>query len=211
MCMAEYGAFDVEGLAEQVKQLKAMMSDDPSFRRRVNNVIRRVLMEARKQVMSNAKEVLDNDPRHAYKAVRSAVYKRILGGQLNILQKRKAGAPGNYQKPLKGLPKRGGNRWGRSARTKAIEGYEGSDRGFILRFVNAGTVDRGIHSYTDKSGTLHNLRTASSMNIKTRGLSGNRGNIKPRNWFGQASQKALESAAGSMDEFIDRIIKEEFL
>jgi hypothetical protein len=155
--------------------------------------------------------VLDNDPRHAYKAVRSAVYKRILGGQLNILQKRKAGAPGNYQKPLKGLPKRGGNRWGRSARTKAIEGYEGSDRGFILRFVNAGTADRGIHSYTDKSGTTHNLGTASSMNIKTHALSGNRGNIKPRNWFGSASQRALENAAGNMEEFIDRIIKEEFL
>jgi hypothetical protein len=209
--MAEYEAFDVEGLAEQVKQLKAMMSDDPSFRKRVNNVIRRVLLEARKQVMSNAKDVLDNDPRHAYKAVRSAVYKRILGGQLNILQKRKAGAPGNYQKPLKGLPKRGGNRWGRSARTKAIEGYEGSDRGFILRFVNAGTADRGIHSYTDKSGTTHNLGTASSMNIKTHALSGNRGNIKPRNWFGSASQRALENAAGNMEEFIDRIIKEEFL
>ena len=209
--MAEYGAFDVEGLAEQVKQLKAMMSDDPSFRKRVNNVIRRVLLQAREQVMSNAKDVLNNDPRHAYKAVRSAVYKRILGGQLNILQKRKAGAPGNYQKPLKGLPKRGGNRWGRSARTKAIEGYEGSDRGFILRFVNAGTADRGIHSYTDKSGTTHNLGTASSMNIKTRGLSGNRGNIKPRNWFGSASQRALENAAGNMEEFIDRIIKEEFL
>lgn len=209
--MAEYGAFDVEGLAEQVKKLKAMMSDDPSFRKRVNNVIRRVLMEARKQVMENAKDVLDSDPRHAYRAVRSAVYKRILGGQLNILAKRKAGAPTNYQKPRKGLPKRGGNRWGRSARTKAIEGYEGSDRGFILRFVNAGTVDRGIRSYTDKSGTVHDLRSASSMNIKTRGLSGNRGNIKARNWFGSASQRALESAAGNMDEFIDKVINEEFL
>ena len=209
--MAEYGAFDVEGLAEQVKQLKAMMSDDPSFRKRVNNVIRRVLMEARKQVMSNAKEVLDNDPRHAYKAVRSAVYKRILGGQLNILQKRKAGAPGNYQKPLKGLPKRGGNRWGRSARTKAIEGYEGVDRGFILRFVNAGTVYRGITSYTDRTGTRHSLRTASSQNWKTRALTGNRGSITARNWFGSASQRALENAAGNMEEFIDRIIKEEFL
>lgn len=201
--MAEYGAFDVEGLAEQVKQLKAMMSDDPGFRKRVNNVIRRVLMEARKQVSEDAKGVLDNDPRHAYKAVRSAVYKRILGGQLNILAKRKAGQPGNYQKPRKGLPPRGGNRWGRSARTKAIEGYEGSDRGFVLRFVNAGASGRAIRSFTGKDGERHSLRTS----VK----GGNRGSIAPRNWFGQASQKALEHAAGNMDEFIDKVIKEEFL
>ena len=201
--MADYGAFDVEGLAEQVKKLKAMMSDDPSFRKRVNNVIRRVLMEARKQVMANAKDVLDSDPRHAYKAVRSAVYKRILGGQLNILQKRKAGAPGNYQKPRKGLPPRGGNRWGRSARTKALEGYEGSDRGFILRFINAGASGRAIHSFTGKDGHSHDLRNA----VK----GGNRGNIAPRNWFGSASQRALENAAGNMDEFIDKVINEEFL
>lgn len=209
--MAEYGAFDVEGLAEQVKQLKAMMSDDPGFRKRVNNVIRRVLMEARKQVMANAKDVLDSDPRHAYKAVRSAVYKRILGGQLNILQKRKAGQPTNYQKPLKGLPKRGGNRWGRSARTKALEGYEGSDRGFILRFFNAGTSDRFIRTYTDRNGDRHSLGSSNNQNIKTRAFEAFRGNIKPRNWFGQASQKALEHAAGSMDEFIDRVINEEFI
>ena len=203
--------FKVEGLQEQVKQLRKMMTDDPGFRKRVNEVIRRVLMEARKQVMANAKDVLDNDPRHAYKAVRSAVYKRILGGQLNILAKRKAGSPGNYQKPLKGLPKRGGNRWGRSARTMALEGYEGSDRGFVLRFINAGTVDRSIRSYTDKSGTVHSLRSGGVMNMKTRGLGGNRGNIAARNWFGSASHKALEKAADSMEEFIDKVIKEEFV
>ena len=197
------GAFTIEGYEEQVKKLKSMMSDDPTFRRRVNAVIKQVLNEARKAISQDASSELKNDPRHAYKAVRSAVYKRLLGGQVNILQRRKAGQPTGYRKPLKGLPKRGGNRWGRSDRTKALEGYEGMDRGFILRFFNAGTVDRSIRSYTDKSGIRHDLRSA----VK----GGNRGNIAARNWFSSASHKALEQASLQMQELIDRIIAQEFV
>ena len=194
---------EIEGLDEQIKQLRRMMSEDPYFRRRVNAVIKTVLSAARKQVAQQAQGAMDSDPRHAYKAVRSAVYRRILGGNLNILQKRKAGAPGNYQKPRKGLPKRGGNRWGRSERTRQLGGYEGTDRGFILRFINAGASNRAIRSYTDSSGTRHDLLTHAK--------GGSRGNISARNWFGQASQQALENASASMQEFIDQIINEEFI
>lgn len=204
-------AFTIEGYNEQMKQLKRMMTDDPTFRRRINAVLGQVLKEARKAISENAKNVVKNDPRHAYKAVRSAVYKRILGGQVNILSRRKAGTPTNYRKPLKGLPKRGGNRWGRSQRTKDIEGYEGMDRGFILRFLNAGTADRGITSYTDSGGTRHSLRSARSQNIKTHALTGNRGSISARNWFGGASHSALEKASLQLQELIDRIIENEFI
>ena len=194
---------EIEGLDEQIKQLRRMMSEDPYFRRRVNAVIKTVLSAARKQVAQQAQGAMDSDPRHAYKAVRSAVYRRILGGNLNILQKRKAGAPTSYQKPRKGLPKRGGNRWGRSERTKQLEGYEGTDRGFILRFINAGASNRAIRSYTDSSGTRHDLLTHAK--------GGSRGNISARNWFGQASQQALENASASMQDFIEQIINEEFI
>lgn len=204
-------AFTIEGYDEQMKQLKRMMTDDPTFRRRINAVLGQVLKEARKAISEDAKNVVKNDPRHAYKAVRSAVYKRILGGQVNILQKRKAGSPGNYQKPRKGLPKRGGNRWGRSERTKQLEGYEGMDRGFILRFLNAGTADRGITSYTDSGGTRHSLRSASSQNWKTHALTGNRGSITARNWFSGASHAALEKASLQLQELIDKIIANEFV
>ena len=201
---------EIEGLDEQVKQLRRMMSEDPYFRRRVNAVIKTVLNAARKEVMANAEGAMDNDPRHAYMAVRSAVYKRILGGNLNILSRRKAGAPSNYQKPKKGLPKRGGNRWKRSQRTIELEGYEGKDRGFVLRFINAGTTDRFVRSYTNESGR-HDLGSASSQNIKTHAYEAYRGNIKARNWFGSASQKALENASYQLQEYIDQIINEEFI
>ena len=204
-------AFTIEGYEEQMKQLKRMMTDDPTFRRRINDVLRQVLKEARKAISDDAKEVVKNDPRNAYKAVRSSVYKRILGGQVNILSRRKAGTPTNYRKPLKGLPSRGGNRWGRSERTKKLEGYEGLDRGFVLRFINAGTEDRGITSYTDRTGTRHNLNSGSSQNWKTHALTGNRGSITARNWFGGASHKALEKASVQLQELIDRIIANEFV
>lgn len=204
-------AFTIEGYEEQMKQLKSMMSDDPTFRRRINGVIKQVLNEARKQISQQAKDVVKNDPRSAFKAVRSAVYKRILGGQVNILQKRKAGTPTNYQKPRKGLPKRGGNRWGRSQRTKDLEGYQGMDRGFVLRFLNAGTDDREIRSYTDKDGTRHDLRSGGIRNMKTHAVGGNRGSIAARNWFGSASHTAMQQASAEMQELIDRIIANEFV
>ena len=204
---------ETEGFAALQKKLEELQTKDPGMRTAIQDVIRRVLKEVRRAVSNSAKEGLqmDSDPRKAYKAVRSAVYKRILGGQVNILARRKAGSPGNYQKPKKGLPKRGGNRWGRSDRTKALEGYEGMDRGFILRFLNAGTVDRGIWSYSDKDGNRHSLGSASSMNIKTRALSGNRGSITARNWFGERTQRELENAADKLQQLIDEVIMEKFL
>ena len=195
--------FEIQGLDEQVKMLRKLMSSDPDFRKRVNGVIRRVLREARDEISRNASEVLDNDPRHAYKAVRSAVYKRLLGGQVNILQKRKAGSPTGYRKPLKGLLNRGGNRWRRSGRTIQLEGYEGADRGFILRFINAGTVDRAIRTYTGTDGHRHDLIHAHK--------GGNRGKIAPRNWFGQSSLRALQEASENMQAYIDQVIDEELL
>lgn len=199
-------AIETDGLQEQIKQLHRIMSDDPEFRKRVESAIKEVFRQVRKEVSSAAKTELKSDPRKAYKAVRTSIYRRIIGGQVNILQKLKAGSPGNYQKPLKGLPKRGGNRWGRSQRTIDLEGYKGTDRGFVLRFLNAGTEDRMIHTYTDPGGSRHNLNSGSTANIKAKAIGGNRGQIVARNWFGSASHKALEGAADQLQELIDRVI-----
>lgn len=197
--MADSG-IDIRGLQEQIKKLKGVMSDNPAFRSRLTVVIKRILNEARKRISADAKSTLGNDPRQAYKAVRSAVYRRILGGQVNILARRKAGKPTKYQKPLKGLPARGGNRWGRSDRTMQMEGYAGMDRGFVLRFLNAGTTSRRIVSYTNAQGEKHDIQRG-----------GNRGSIGARNWFGNSSQKALQQAASELQTLIDKIIREEFI
>ena len=212
------GSFELQGLHEQIANLKKIMSDDPTFHKKVNNAIRRVLKDARKKVSQDGRGILENDPRQAYKAIRTTVYRKLLGGNINILSRRKAGKPGNYQKPKKGLPRRGGNRWGISSRTIAMDGYQGMDRGFILRF-SQGTVDRAIHSYTGKDGERHDLGSGSVSHLilNKRGkivghaIGGNRGRIKGSQWFGSSSQNALEQAIGSLQDFIDEIIRQELV
>lgn len=131
---------------------------------------------------------MKSDPRKAYKAVRMAVYRKIFGGQVNILSKRKVGAMHFYAPPRKlddSPNQRGGNRRKRSERTTTMMSYQGSDRGMILRWLNDGTYQS-------------NPRVTRY---------GSRGSIARRGWFGQASHADMELAAERLDKIIDDIIK----
>ena len=175
---------EITGIDERIKQMQQLSTTNPLMRNRIQEVIKKVLAQVRKNLQKDAKSGLnmDSDPRKAYKAVRMAVYRRILGGNVNILQSRRA-KQGNYYEPPRTLKagQRGGNRIKQSDRTKQLMTYEGADRGFILRFLNAGTNDRTTRY-------------------------GNRGNIESRNWFGNRSQQEMENAAANIDKMIDDII-----
>lgn len=186
------GQFQVDGLVKQRKELEQMLSSNPDMEKRLQKVIRKVLMQARKQVSQSAQGAMKSDPRQARKAVKTAVYRRILGGSVSLLNKRRAGAPGNYEPPRTLQPKqRGGNRVKRGQRTQQVMSYQGADRAFILRFINQGTSQR----------------TAG-----TRGghLTGNRGSIAARNFFSTSSHRAMQQAAAELDKLIDDMIKKEF-
>lgn len=205
--MADNGTIEIMGLEERIKKFGELSTKNPEMRRRINEVIRQVLVVARRSVSADAKTGLQmqSDPRQAYKAVRMAVYRRIYGGQINILQRRKAGNMRLYEPPRKGTTNpqgRGGNRVTRQDRTTDIMSYQGADRGFILRFLNQGTTDRAIHSMGG-----HNLRSGGISNIKTRSIGGNRGSITARNWFSGKSQAEMEKAAQNIDVLIDRIVQ----
>lgn len=201
------GTVTITGLDAFEKKIKEIETTNPGFEKRLRGVIRKVLGDARAKLSKDATSGLQmkSDPRKAYKAVRYAVYKRLFGGQVNILQSRKAGAMNLYEPPKKGLPKRGGNRVLRSKRTTDIMSYQGKDRGFILRFLNQGTGDRAIHSMGN--GTL---RTGGVSILATKSLGGNRGSITARNWFGSASQRELENVASHLQDIIDKVINDEF-
>lgn len=186
------GAFEVDGLVKQRKELERLLMSNPEMEKKVQGLIRKVLLEARKRVSDQTKSNIKNDPRQAYKAVKSAVYRRILGGSVSILNKRKAGkrlpeppvvhkletqlnSKGNH---------RGGNRIPRSQRTTDLMTYAGADRGFILRFINAGTGKRESRI-------------------------GNRGAIAPRNFFAGSSHQSMQRAAKQLDTLIDELIKKE--
>lgn len=175
----------VAGVADVLEGLGDLRTDSKRMRKDLKKIIRTVLAEARKSMSRDARGVLPNDPRRAYQAVRHSVYKRVLGGQVNILQRKRAGGSMSIVRPVRTLRpgQRGGNRRKRSARTNQVDGYVGADRGFILRFINAGTVVRETRY-------------------------GNRGSIRARNWFDVSSAFAMNTAAGRLEELIGRAVEE---
>jgi hypothetical protein len=132
---------------------------------------------------------MDEDPRKAFLAVKSSIYRKILGGNVSILNPRKAGARYQLVRPRKldqNPRQHGGNRRKRSERTNTIDSYFGKDRAFILRFVNNGTNDRQTRY-------------------------GNRGRISvPGNWFPNMGQKELELTAENLANIMEEELAEAF-
>ena len=173
--MADFGNIEADGFVKQREELEKLMMSNPAMEKKVQGLIRKVLAEVRKHLGEDARQAMKSDPRNAYKAVKTAVYKRILGGSVSILNKRKAsGKRSSYEPPRTLRPgQRGGNRVPRGERTRQVMSYDGSDRSFVIRFLSLGTSDRVSGT---RGGMLH----------------GNRGSIAARNWFGQNSHREME-------------------
>ena len=174
---------DTIELENNVKLDRLLMSN-PYMEKKVQKIIRTLMAAVQSSVRKDAESL---SKKAAYLAVRKAIYKKILGGNVNILSPyRKAGkaAPLPPESPRKKSHAVGGNRIPRSRRTEDLLTYYGADRGFILRFLNSGTDNR-----TSRYG--------------------NRGAIAPRNWFGPRTQRAMEGAAQKLDEYLDALIKQE--
>ena len=78
--------------------------------------------------------------------------------------------------------------------------YFGKDRGFVLRFLNAGTRVRYNGGRNGRTEEQYNTFIAHHEGR------GHRGAISARNWFGGASQHQLENAANNLDKMINDII-----
>lgn len=209
MAEIKNGAVTITGLDAFEKKIEQLKTTNPGFEKRLREVIRKVLKEARNELSNQAKDGLGmkSDPRQAYKAVRYAVYKRIFGGQVNILQSRKAHSPNSYEPPRTLQPtKRGGNRRPRSKRTDNVIHYNGLDRGFILRFLNNGMTKTNPRVI---DFTANDRRKVDKWNKHPN--TGNRGAIAPRNWFGHKSLEEFQSITHSMQQIIDEVINDEFV
>ena len=181
-------------LNQQVAQntseaLAVLFVDNPDTRKRIRKIIREELKDAAKRLREDAKYEMKEDPRKAYRAVKSSIYRKILGGNVSILNPRKAGARYQLVRPRKldqNPRQHGGNRRKRSERTNAIDSYFGKDRAFILRFVNNGTNDRQTRY-------------------------GNRGRISVSgNWFPNMGQKELELAAENLANIMEEELAEAY-
>ena len=181
------GDVTVSGFSETDETLGRIMTSDPYMAKELKAFIRKTLKEARKNLSNDAQNYLDEDPRKAARAVKFSVYKSLFGGNVSILQKRAGTAGARYQlvrqKTLK-PGQRGGNRRPRvdDGRNR-LETYFGADRGFVLRFINSGTIERQTRY-------------------------GNRGSIGQRNWFGHTAPWQMESAAEKLAQAINDYVKQ---
>lgn len=213
-------SFEVTGLAELSKKLDALLMKDPKMEKKIQHIIGRALRKAEKKMESYVDtSVLKSDPRHAAKAIRYTVYRRILGGNLNILHGKQRGAATGYTPERHPSSGRGGNRKARSERTIRMEGYEGADRSFILRFQNAGARKGGGNRELGKT----NFRVDPHRKDIVRGKqggdvnkygktvnTGSRGRIAARNWFGNISDSYMQEVAAIIEAEVDKAISEVF-
>lgn len=172
----------------QAKALASLSVNSPEARKRIRAAIRKELRLAKQRISKDARGALADDPRKAYMAVKYSLYKQVLGGNVSILSRKKAGAKYELQRERKldkNPKQRGGNRRTRSGTTKRIDTYYGPDRGFILRFVNSGTDERHI-----KFGA----------NAKR---NGNRGSIAHRGWFEMSAAWQMDTAEKNIAEMIE--------
>lgn len=172
---------------EQKQVLEQALSTNPKTQTALRKLIQTTIKDARDEVVSRI--TFDNgDPRGAAHSIRRVVYKKILGANINIYNRRKsAGEPTTYEPPRTLRPhQRGGNRVTRGARTDTVMHYGPVDRAWILRIVNG--------------GTFHGDRTAG-----TRGgrLGGNRGSITARNFFSSKGMPAMVQAVDNLANLID--------
>ena len=191
---------------EQQQILEKALSTNPKTQKALQKLIREAIMGARADVVNSIK-FANGDPRQSRRAVRTAVYKKILGANINIYNSRRGGSAGtiSYERPRTLRPgQRGGNRRQRSERTKQIMGYGPMDRGFILRFVNSGTKTRVIgFRNTVKANRSAYEKRVTRISRGEKSNTGNRGSIAARNWFMQSAESALGNAAQTIADLIE--------
>ena len=184
-------------IVEQRKVLEQALSTNPKTQKALQNLIRRVVMEARAKVVSAAENAIKNDPRHAARAVRTAVYKKILGANINIYNSRKTHGANDYTPPRTlQQGQRGGNR--RKRYFRDMGKYAPEDRGFILRWINDGMTKTNPRVV---EFTPNDRRKVDRWNKHPN--TGNRGTIAARNFFKGAGERALAQASDNLANLID--------
>ena len=186
---------------QQSRVLEQALSTNPKTQNALQKLIRKVIMEARKSVTDAASRKMENDPRGAAQAVRTSVYKKILGANINIFSSRKAHERNSYEPPRKGVSGRGGNRRSRSDRTQQIMGYAPLDRGFILRWLNEGVSERKIRFKADERRS--NGQWPSVAKWTENPNTGRRGSIAARNFFRGTGEQALAQAVENLAMLIE--------
>ena len=158
------GAFEVDGIVRQKQELESLLMSNPEMEKKVQGLIRKVLLAARREISGRIKDgdYMKSDPRQAYKAVKSAVYRRILGGNVSILNKRRAGKRGPVPPIVHKLETqvnskgnhRGGNRMPRSRRTEDRNSHIGHRGAISARSFFADSSQQAMQKAAEELDVL---------------------------------------------------------
>ena len=186
----------------QEKNLEKLMTSDPETRKTIQELIRQTMWESRNAVAKDVEGVVGNRGQSA-RAIRNIVFEKILGGNVNILNKKRGVAKWQVVQKKRKVDMTphmwGGNRRKRSMRTVQIQGYEPTARGFILRFQDAGTIQRfigGRNTYKTNIEYLNRIESGT----------GNRGRITRGNFFERIAGKRLGEASEKLSKMIEEEI-----
>lgn len=190
---------DENSIKVERKGLESLTTDNPETVKRLRLVIRSLLWEARKQVVSDIKGKYGGE-HESWRSVRNIVYTEVLGGDLNLLNLKRGTAGWKIpQKERKGTSDpfgRGGNRRRRTLSTAKREGYEGKARAFILRFQNQGTDDRHIKFRSNSRRHVDKWNQHPN--------TGYRGRLTGQNFFVNSANRALREMAKKLGPLIDQ-------
>lgn len=185
-------------IRQEVKGLESLMTSNPDTAKRLRNTLSKLLIEARKETADDVKSKYGGE-REPWRSVRNTVYKKVLGGNLNILNMKKGTAKWKWINKVRKVEQnprmQGGNRRKITMKTGRSEGYEGKARGFILRFQNEGTNARHIKF------TANPNRHVDQWNKHPN--TGNRAQVGGGHFFEQAAGKALNVMSQKMGDAIN--------
>jgi len=197
-------------------------SKDPEFKARLQEAVAIVLREARNEASEDIQQYMFDNARDAHKAVHRSVYRKMIGGSMNILTQRRSLRKGNW---VPAISNRYGNVEGpnrkRTKRTLAFYGYNGIDRGMILRWNNDGTKNRFVKNMDGSSidiakreeirrkrGGYHNKSTGEKFKFAQIGGRGGAATIRTSTlgMFDKVANPNMQRAAQQFQELIDKII-----
>lgn len=188
---------DTQMLENQRLALQACMTVDSELGKRLREHIFQELKRIRNDVAGGLK-FANGDPRGTRGAVKRYVAGKYLGGVVSILDGKKSGSKNSYEAPRKLRPgQRGGNRMLRSQRTDDMLHYGPDERGFILRFVNSGTIPRYANGRNVSGRNMRNF-----FKLQEEG-DYYRGSIAARNFMDRLGSPAMQKAVDNLSKMID--------
>lgn len=170
------------------EEIQRLMTTNPIVAKALNKVIAKTMARVGRATSKDIQSIILNDTRQASKAVKYVAYKRIFGGNVSILDRRKASRIRARLVRSRTLREgqRGGNRVPRSKRTEEMDTFFAQDRAFVLRWLDSGA------NRTDPGAQKRRGNRAP----------GNRGLLSPIGFFGKFAEENLEKMVDDIEELV---------